>query len=684
MPGERPVNAAVVGDALAAAAFAALGVLSLTRWRRGLGGFWFIPTLFVTAAWGLLTIADRAGIGHIDVELVAVVRLGLWLIVLAKLVPAGSDPLVGIARRGAFLALPVVLLVDAAAAVLGDLGVGNALHGRVQIAGGMLIALLGLVLVEQAIRNAPAADKWALKYILLGAGALLAFDLVYYANAYLRLDVAEALSGARGGVGCFAALVLAIGLRRLSQHRLAPPASQGIAFYTGSLIAIGSYLVVAAFAAFYVRVVGGTEGVVLEALVITGALVVLVALLISEQVRAWARVIIAKGLSPYRYDYREEWLRLTESLSGDDESEPLPERALRAVTRIVHSPSGGLWTRHGHNEYIPVAGSIATAASHTAVAGAAWLRFLETEEWVLDLSATLPAKIAHEGIPAWLSENAAAWLVVPLLSSGSLEGFVVVAKPLTPSGVLTWEDLDLLRTTGRQVAAFLALERVAEGLAQARQFEAYNRVATFMMHDLKNLAAQLSLVVRNAEKHRHNPDFIEDVIATVDNAARRMQHVLDQLGSGGESPAKNRVDVAIVCRDVVARCADRTPRPELIAPAAPLEVAVNSVGLVHVLEHVVRNAQDASSASDRIVVTARESGADIVIEVSDTGCGMDASFVRDRLFRPFDSTRGSYGMGIGAFQAREFALGAGGSVEVKSVPGAGTEFRILLPRASVT
>ena len=61
------------------------------------------------------------------------------------------------------------------------------------------------------------------------------------------------------------------------------------------------------------------------------------------------------------------------------------------------------------------------------------------------------------------------------------------------------------------------------------------------------------------------------------------------------------------------------------------------------------------------------------ITVNDTGCGMDQAFVHERLFKPFDSTKGTQGMGIGAYQIRETIHAIGGSVEVDSVVGRGTK-----------
>jgi putative PEP-CTERM system histidine kinase len=678
------MSPAPLGYGLASVVFTVLAAVSLTRWRRGLSGLWLGPALTTSAVWSALEAAAAGDDSWGRGVLIAVdtFRLSLWLVVLTILMPKATDQWLQHLRRTALIAPPVVVAVATAFAVLRNLGFLADAGPLPLIAGGLVLSSLGLVLVEQTIRNAASSARWALKYVALGIGTMLAFDLLFFASEYLLSGVAGAMADARGGANALAGLSLAVGLRRLSGRRPAQPGSQDAMFYTSSLIAIGAYLLGMAFTALYIRAVGGTWGAALQALFLTCALLLLAALIFSEQVRAWLRVTLARSFAPYRYDYRAEWLRLTATLSAGEQGGALPERALLAVTRIVHSASGGLWARDDVDRYVPVAGELATAPDHTIDSHAPWIRYLETREWVLDLTRPLPSDMQAAPLPDWLRTNARAWLVVPLLAGDGLEGIVVIAQPLAPSLALTWEDLDLLKTTGRQVAAFLGMERVAQRLAQSQQFEAYNRLATFMMHDLKNVAAQLSMVVRNAEKHRRNPEFVDDAIATIDNAARRMGRVLEHLDSGSGPGTVRRIDVARACLEVKARCSDRVPLPALVTPTEALEVAIDGERLTHVLEHIVRNAQDATPPSGSVRLTVADEGSMVAVEIEDSGCGMDAKFVRDRLFRPFSSTKGSHGMGVGAFQAREFVKGAGGDVQVKSAVGAGTSFRIRLPRAA--
>jgi putative PEP-CTERM system histidine kinase len=208
-------------------------------------------------------------------------------------------------------------------------------------------------------------------------------------------------------------------------------------------------------------------------------------------------------------------------------------------------------------------------------------------------------------------------------------------------------------------------------LAAASQFETYNQMTAFMMHDLKNLAAQLQLVSQNAVLHRHNPEFIDDAMQTVGASAVRMNKLINQLKGVPDSGTMNTAELADIAQRAAKRCASRAPQPQVVAVARPTIFAdVERLGSV--IEHAIRNAQDATPPTGEVRVEIDRVDDHPVVRIVDTGCGMDQVFVRDRLFRPFDTTKGTRGMGIGAFQMREYIRSLGGSVDVQSAPGEGT------------
>jgi putative PEP-CTERM system histidine kinase len=416
-----------------------------------------------------------------------------------------------------------------------------------------------------------------------------------------------------------------------------------------------------------------------------GAIGLLLWMLFSNTLRAHVRAFLIKHFYKNKYDYREEWLRLTQALSRTGDLQETAANGLRGMARIIGSQSGHLWIEKDGQRYEWVI-SLSNDLPPTRYFGRdhALVSFLSSTGWVIDSEeyAAEPNRYGtafghpNEGL---LPKNA---LVVPLELQGHLQGFVVLAKPAGLHS-LNFEDHDILKTIGRQVAAVLAQALGQEKLAETRQFEAMSRLTAFLMHDLKNIVAQQELVVANAQRFRHRADFIDDAFATIRGGTDRIKKVLEQLSNGSrKKPAPGRVDVSKVLMEVRSQCSDRRPVPEIEAHQPGAWVRMEHQELASVLLHLVRNAQDSTPTDGRIRLGLSRHEHEIVITVSDTGVGMDAVFIRDRLFRPFDSTKGDAGMGIGAFQARHIVRLAGGELDVNSEPGVGTTFAVRLPVAA--
>ena len=453
--------------------------------------------------------------------------------------------------------------------------------------------------------------------------------------------------------------------------------------YTTTLAAGGVYLLTMAAGGYYVRIYGGEWGAVARVVFLFGAVLVLLITLFSGQARAQLKVFLSKHFYNYKYDYREEWLRVIRLLFAPEDNTSLPQRALQAIADIVESPVAGLWMRDDNGDFVPCGGDLAGPDSPVEPGDGPLARFMRARLWLVDLDEFRrePERYEDFELPEWLPDMARAWVVVPLPEGEDLLGFVVLARSRARLE-LTWEDHDLLKTVGRQVAGVLSQHRAAQRLAETRQFETYNRLAAFIMHDLNNLIAQQSLVVKNAARHKDNPEFIDDAIRTVDNSVQRMNRLLEQLRRGGSAQQARRCSLSAVCEDVAASCAQRRPVPKLELPGQDLYAVVPPDQLLLVLGHVVRNAQDASRDDALVSIRLRREDGQAVIDVVDEGAGMDEAFIRERLFWPFDSTKGSKGMGIGAYQTREFIREAGGDVRVFSTPGRGTTFSIRLPLAA--
>jgi putative PEP-CTERM system histidine kinase len=672
----------VLGYAIAAIAFLWLALLLLFRWRVRARGSFLAPACLTTSVWaGVLALQGALAFPPVTaIFAIEFVRDSAWIAFLARVLSTTSTTQVQ--RRIAwwvFSALTVLLLSGLALGALRDAGAVDS-GGRLLIPCALLLAIVGIILTHQAHRNTRRTHRWALKYAWFAIGALFAYDLFMYSRSLMFHELDAEAWHARGAANALVVPLLAIGIGRT--ENLAPGTfmSNRFTFYAMSFVGVGGYLLLMALVGYYVRGVGGTWGGAAQILFLFGALVLLAILLFSGQARAWVRVVLAKHLLPYRYDYRVEWRRLTQVLSAPDTEASLEERAVQALARIVHADGGGIWICRDGKRFDPSGGHLAGPDVPSIDANAAFLQHMVEREWIVDLDVERRVRSAAD-LPTWLLENPRVRLLVPLLQEQTLVGIVGLNPPLTPY-TLQWEGLDLLRAAGRQIGSCVALKIAGTLLAQSQQFEAYNRLTAFIMHDLKNLVAQQRLVVDNAGRHKDKPQFGEDAIATIENSVRRMNRLLDQLRRGETLGPTRAVSVAEVFHSVARQCSDRRPVPSVHVSDAQLQVVVSPDRFALVLEHLVRNAQDATPPEGTVRMEVRREAANAVIEVCDTGRGMEPTFVRERLFRPFDTTKGSQGMGIGAFQAREFARLSGGEVAVCSEPGRGTRFSILLPAAA--
>lgn len=547
------------------------------------------------------------------------------------------------------------------------------------------MALLGLMSVEQLFRNADDEQRERIRPLCFGIGGLFAVNVFVYSQASLLGGVVPGFWEARGLPSAVLVPIVVLTLKRMSEWETELFVSRHVVFYTASLLAVGAYLLAMGTIGYAIVAFGGEWGVLLQTLFLVAALAILVFVLFSAKIRARAKVLLVKHFYKHRYDYREEWLRLTAKLARGEDSGTLAHNALEGIARIVNSRSGALWITVDGERYECIAALNADERSaETYGKEHRLVRFLATSGWVVDTDQYRrdPARYDRAfGDPGDSASLPFDGLVLPLDRQGYLQGFAVLS-PQMAGGELNFEDHDILKTAGRQVAAVLAQALAQEQLAATRQFEAMNKLSTFLMHDLKNVVAQHELLLANAKKFKHRPDFIEDAVRTMEGAARRMRAILDRLENAPQTAHVAHVDLVKLLHDVCDQCADREPQPRLLTSIESYRANVDRDRLAMAITHAIRNAQDATAPDGRIDVRFSLDKASVAIEVSDTGTGMTREFVRDRLFKPFDSTKGAKGMGIGAYQIKETFAAAGGEIHVDSGVGRGTTLRMTLPVTS--
>ncbi len=647
----------------------------------------FIAALATTTLWAVLAgLADNVAVpaARPSAALFDLLRYGAWFAFLLTFLR--QNPGSQLAPSGQFLRWGAAAGVATGVLLLGLRvwqGAGDAEPSRAQLALALSLPVFGLLMVEQLFRNLGEDTRWNAKPVCLGLCCVFAFDIYLYAEALLfgRFD-ADAFS-VRGAAHAMAIPFLFVAARRSTNWIVKLQVSRTAAFYSATLILAGAYLLFMAAVGYYVRYFGGDWGRALQLGMLMAGLAFLGMLVFSGAMRSWLRVFVGKHFFSYRYDYREEWLRFTAMLSSKRSPQEMGEQIVRGLAKLVESPNGSLWTRNGaegaEGEFSESAAwNIPRSTANEAV-DSALCRFLQEQGWVIDLDEfrASPKRYGTLALPTWLLAKPNGWLVVPLLAGDELQGFVVLARPLTPISI-NWEVLDLIKTAGRQAAGYLAQMQATEALLEARKFEAFNRMSAFVVHDLKNIVAQLSLMLKNAERLHDNREFQQDMLLTVESSLEKMRRLMLQLREGATPPGGSRgVELVPIVRRLAASVTAQGRTLE-ITELERLATRGHDDRLERVVGHLVQNALDATPAAGRVWIQVTRYSGQVQLQVGDTGAGMSEDFVRNKLFRPFNTTKHS-GMGIGTYESFQYIRELGGTMQVDSQPGSGTTITVLLP-----
>ncbi len=556
---------------------------------------------------------------------------------------------------------------------------------------GMIVAIGGLLIIDGAARRASAGLRMPVMAVAGGFAMLWAYELNVQLIGALTGKPASTLIHLIPAVGLMMVPTFVLAAMDVGRERIR--LSRSVATRTLVLLGAASYLILIGLAGAVARLVGGDYGELAQSVFLIVALGAGGLLLLSARARAWLAVMISKHFFEHRYDYRAEWMRFTATLAqgakeeGGEDDRNLHRRVAKALAELTGSPGALL--------LLPDAqGAFRVAEQWHWPAGleegaALPLRssfMLQESRHIVDLDAERRGA-APEGqrgggkdlaIPGWLLADTRAWVVVPVLHFQRMIAVAVLHRPPV-SRPLDWEDLDVLRIAGQQAASYLAESQSLEALSEAKRFDEFNRRFAFIMHDIKNLASQLSLLARNAERHADKPEFRADMIGTLKISAGRLSDLLVRLSPRERRAVEaGRALVEPLLRDVAAEMRPR--RALFVGCQAGLAAWGDAASIRQIVQHLVANAIDASPAGTPVQVVAVAEQGRARIDVIDQGAGMTRAFIRDELFKPFVSTKDG-GFGLGAFEALGLAQAMGGSIEVASEPGKGSDFTLWLPLA---
>ena len=646
-------------------------------------------TLMVAAGLSALWCALAAALGpdHPAAAMTALARNLALIATIFRLFAADGRAASLKPVRPVIVALVLVQLLQPLVLLIGSQLGGTPEGGRAVFEARMLIDMLvaigALMLLHNLYAGAASALRPVLRWTGIALAGIFAYDLNLQTLTYLGGKSPAAITDLRGLFAGTMAVLFALGMNAAGPRVQFSP-SRAVTFRTLSLLLIGGYLVGMVLVTKALALLGGDIARTSQAVFVVIAVIGAGLALPSPRLRGWLRVTATKHLFQHRYDYREEWMRFTRTIGrGGTGSASLEERAVKALADITESPAGMLLMPNEEAQLeLTARWNWPTIAVPAVAAEFALSGMLEQHNLILALDEAR-REVDHHGelahVPEWLREAEDAWALVPLIHFDRLVGVIVLARPRNPRQ-LDWEDFDLLRVAGQQLASYLSEQAGQQALMDATRFDEFNRRMAFVMHDIKNLVSQLSLLAANAEKHADNPAFRADMLVTLRNSADKLSALLARLGRYGSGQVSRLEPIELV--ELARSIADRfnAVHPVALTRDTPVRVMGNREALEQALIHLVQNAIDVSEPGMPVFLDVAGEGLRGAIDVVDSGKGMTPEFVRTGLFKPFVSSKAG-GFGIGAFEARELVKAMGGRIAVESREGLGTRFSVVLPLA---
>ena len=539
----------------------------------------------------------------------------------------------------------------------------------------MLVLVFGLVQLERTLAGLHELQRWKVKLEVLASGLLMAAFALYFSHSLLFRSINVNYLPVRSvAVIVAVALFCYSRLARGDGARLA--LSRGIAHRSFVLLLVGGYLILLGTIGGGLRYLNiGDAKVLINILLLVGSLVLAVVFL-SERLRRKLKVLLQKNFYQSKYDYREQWERFSHYATGGGNLAQIQNAILDHFCSILACKGAALYLYDDEqNHYAPVASFNFPRDWRPFFTDDPLIRLFGKKDWILnlrddphDLHGSLLETIPEPDI----------FLILPLFFDDELAGFVLLGEQINSDELLSFEDYDMLRMLARQSIATIQGLRLADQLVLARELAAIGKVSTFVLHDLKNQVSSLSLLMENAAEHIENPEFQQDMLETIGNTVANMKSLINRLKGLKEKP--QLAIASLPMTKIITDAADTVGGAIHIDGEREVLVAVDEEEIYKVIVNLLVNAREATAGRSPVVISYGEDQSQGWVKVKDSGCGMSADFVRNHLFKPFETTK-KHGFGIGLYQCQQIITAHGGEILVASREGEGTEFTVRLPLA---
>ncbi len=553
-----------------------------------------------------------------------------------------------------------------------------------------LLVLVGLLLIlvnlERTFRASVGTMRWRIKFMILGLAVFFTARAYSSTQVLLFRAVEYSLQSLNSAALIVTCLLVMRSLSRAGHFEVRVYPSQTVLQHSITVLLAGAYLVIVGLFAKIVTLLGGDAAFEIKAFLVLASLVVLSVILLSEKVRLRMRRFVSRHFQRPLYDYRTVWRTFTEATARRVEQSDLCDVTVKLVSEIFQALSVTIWLVDDRKTNLAFAAS--TSLSEVK---ARELR-LEAGDatMVLQALASNPAPIdvdkSHEVWAALLRRlhpdefrKGGNRVCVPMIAGNELLGVLMLGDRVDAVHY-TLQDFDLLKSVSDQVAASLLNIQLSQRLTQAKQLEAFQAMSAFFVHDLKNTASTMSLMLQNLPVHFNDPAFREDALRGIGKTVAHINNLISRLSALRQELVLRPVDADL--NEIVSDCLKdlgEIPRVEIVRNLNPLpKILLDPIQIHTVVTNLILNAREAVNNSGRIIVSTEDVNGSVILTVHDNGCGMPAEFVERSLFKPFKTTK-KKGIGIGMFQCKMIVEAHHGRIEVETAPGQGATFKVVLP-----
>jgi len=553
---------------------------------------------------------------------------------------------------------------------------------RIGITGiGQILALLALaanVLIlhtfENTYRAANVPAKVTLKYPMLGVILATIMNFIMMSRLVLLSEVDNYfVSVGALGMIFFCITMLFAGWRYpVFEVRTTP--DKGRAPSVVTMVIAGLYLLAFALLTWTSNLIGMPYERFGTMVASVFVVFIVLAILISGKARRHLRIFVNDNFRPGLYNYRREWRQYARLMTSSSSVDDLLSNTISSLCQTMMAEKGIVYAGIGGGktaDYGLEAEDISAVSS-----GEIMGLYKDSPMIILPVLRRTDNKAARPGVPGWV--RAISFLTI----GGEARGFIALG-PKDFGRVWTEEDREFLATITDQAALTLENLLMEERYLESKQLESFNRFASFVIHDLKNTVGMLSLTAENARDNIHDREFQADAIDTVERSVQKMRQLIDSLNAH-KTPAAISKTMTDVTAATEARIASAEQLASKKGVTLNLESGINAKvfvdpsALSRILDNLVLNSIEAITDEGSVEVRLTLEDETLTIVVCDDGPGFDISYLEEKLFRPFMSTKKN-GLGVGLVLCKSLTEAHGGHISVSNLPTGGATVKVEIP-----